>query len=388
MSELTRKRIESIDLVKGAVILIMALDHVRDFFHADAFTFEPTDLSQTNAFIFFTRLISDFCAPAFFLLAGTSAYFVGRRKTKAELSRFLLTRGVWLVFIEVTIINFGWFFDFHYRMVEIQVIWSLGISMICLAALVHMPLKYILGVGVVMIAGHNLFDNVHFENNWLWSLLHEQHVFKVTPAFSIEIYYPLVPWIGVMATGYCLGAWYGSDETTRKRNLIITGISLCVLFIIIRSINVYGDPVPWQSQTTSVVTFLSFLNLTKYPPSLLFLLFTLGGVLIALWLLDSAKGKVANFFSVFGRVPFFAYVIHLYLIHAFAMIAAELTGFGWESMICTVFVNYVPALKGYGFSLPMVYLLWIVVIAILYPLCKKFDSYKSRNKQKAWLSYL
>ncbi len=383
-------RIGSLDLLKGLVMVVMALDHTRDYFHAPSFFFDPADPSQTSIPIFFTRWITHFCAPAFCFLAGTSAFLVGIRKSKKELSAFLLKRGIWLVFIEMTIVNFAWYFDVHFNTAGLLVIWVLGISMIMLAGLVNLPRTFILIFSIVLIFGHNLFDNVHFEGSYLWAILHDVSVFKYSETFRLYAEYPAIPWIAVMSLGYCFGSLYNKsfDAKQRKKILNIVGFSAIALFIILRGINIYGNPTKWIPYDTFSQTLISFLNPAKYPPSLLYLLMTLGPSLIFLANAENLKGRLVRFFSTFGRVPFFYYIIHLYLIHILAMAAAQLTGFGWQKMILSDWIAYVTNLKGYGFSLWVVYLIWIAVILSLYPLCKKFDKYKTNHKEKWWLSYL
>jgi uncharacterized membrane protein len=390
MTPLAKPRIESIDLFKGIIIVIMAVDHVRDYFHYSSYFFDPTDPTQTNIPLFFTRFITNFCAPGFSFLAGLSAFIVGKRKTPAELSIFLLKRGLWLVFVELVIMNFGWCFDISFRTVGFQVIWILGISMIFLAGLIHLPKKAILIFSCVLIFGHNLLDNVHFDNSILWAFLHERKAFLTTPHHVFRVGYSIIPWVAVMSLGYCVGPLYDKtfDPLKRKRLLNVIGISSIVLFVILRTINVYGNLLPWQDYGNLKQTMFSFLNLTKYPPSLSFLLVTLGGAFLFLANSEKWTGRIVNFFCVFGRVPFFFYIIHIYLIHLLALITAEFTGFGWQKMILPALPFRVEALKGFGFNLVTVYLVWIFVIALLYPLCKKFDIYKQKNKHRWWLSYL
>jgi len=385
-----KNRIESIDLLKGLVMVIMALDHTRDYFHNAAFYFDPNNPELTTVPIFFTRWITNYCAPTFCFLAGLSAFFVGRRKRTKDLSLFLLKRGLWLVFIEMTIVNFAWYFDPLFRTPGLLVIWSLGMSMIVLSALVHLPYKAILIFSIVLIFGHNLLDPVHFEGSFVWAALHDMRSFKLPGGNLFYIDYPIIPWIAVMSLGYCFGKLYESEFNPAKRRKIlnILGISSIVMFVIIRGINQYGDPAQWAHYSTTIQTLMSFLGTTKYPPSLSYLLMTLGPALLFLAHSENLKGRVVNFFSTFGRVPFFYYILHLYLIHGLALIAAQLTGFGWQSMIMTDWVIMVPELKGFGFDLWAVYLIWIFVIGALYPLCKRFDAYKINRKEKWWLSYL
>lgn len=390
MTTITKTRIESIDLLKGLVMVIMALDHVRDYFHYSAFFFDATDPEQTTWPIFFTRFITHYCAPAFSFLAGTSAFMIGKRKSPAELSNFLFKRGLWLVFVEIIIINFAWKFDIEFRNIGLQTIWSLGISMIVLAGLIHLPKKVILAFSLVIIFGHNVLDNIHFDGSYLWAILHEPQRFEFAEGHTIVFAYSLLPWIAVMSLGYCFGSLYDSSFDAQKRKQLLNGFGLgsLALFFILIAFNTYGDPVKWTNYGDTSKTLMSIFNISKYPPSLLYLLVTLGCSFLFLANAEKLKGKVVNFFCVFGRVPFFYYILHLYLIHIMAAFAAYFTGYGWQALVLPKFITRVEALKGYGFNLITVYLVWIVVILLLYPLCKKFDNYKQSHKEKWWLSYL
>lgn len=390
MTDIRKTRIESIDLLKGLVMIIMALDHVRDYFHYSGFFFDPTDPIKTTLPIYFTRFITNFCAPAFSFLAGLSAFMVGKRKSKNELSQFLIKRGLWLIFAEIVILRFAWQFDSNFSFLGLQVIWVLGISMIFLAWLIHLPLNYLLVFSCICIFGHNLLDTVHFDGSMLWSFIHEQHFFPNIANRTIVFAYPILPWFAVMSLGYYFGSFYDSSIEPQRRKKIfnIIGISAWILLLILRFTNIYGNLLPREYYGNFSENLISFLNLTKYPPSLSFLLLTLGATLLFLANTEKLKGRIVDFFCVFGRVPFFYYIIHVYLIHLFALIAAQVTGFGWKTMILKTPVWLSPDLKGYGFSLPIVYLVWIGLIVILYPICKKFDRYKQGNKDKWWLSYL
>lgn len=389
MTSLTKSRIESLDLLKGIVILIMAIDHVRDYFHYSSYFFDPTDPMLTNSPLFFTRFITNFCAPAFSFLAGLSAFIAGKRKTQNELSIFLLKRGIWLVFVELFIMNFGWCFDITFKTVGFQVIWILGISMIFLAGLLYLPKKGILVFSCLLIFGHNLLDNIHYDDSIIWAFLHERKAFLTTPDHIFRVGYSIIPWVAVMSLGYYFGSFYDKafEPLKRKKLFNIIGIASISLFLLLREINVYGNLLPWKDYGNFTQNLFSFLNLTKYPPSLSFLLVTLGGVFLFLANSENLSGKVVDFFSLFGRVPFFFYILHIYLIHFLALLVAELTGFGWQKMILPALPFRVEALKGFGFNLAILYLIWFFVIAMLYPLCKKFDTYKHKNKEKWWLSY-
>jgi uncharacterized membrane protein len=375
-------------------MIIMALDHVRDYFHAGAFLYDPLDLDKTTPVLFFTRWITHFCAPVFMFLAGTSASLVGQKKSKKDLSLFLLKRGLWLVFLELVIVNFGWNFAIGFPTILFIVIWALGVSMIALAALIHLPKTLVLVVGILLVAGHNLLDGIHVEGNNLpafgWSLLHEPNFFT-WEGKSLFIGYPLLPWIGVMALGYCLGDLFKSSYPAekRKKSLLLLGCSAIGLFILLRLTNIYGDPSHWSPQTSPFYTFLSFLKTSKYPPSLLYILMTLGPALVFLAFTERSNNAVTRIISVYGRVPMFYYILHIYLIHLFAMIGSELfTNVDWRIWILNQPVWFNDGLKGYGFSLGVVYMVWLVIVTGLYPLCKMYDRYKLNHKEKWWLSYL
>jgi uncharacterized membrane protein len=383
-------RVESIDLLRGLVMIIMALDHVRDYFHAGAMVYDPTDLSRTSVVLFFTRWITHYCAPVFMFLSGTSAFLVGQRKGRKTLARFLLTRGLWLIILELTVVNFGWYFNFL-PSIDFLVIWALGFSMIALAGFIYLPLPLILIIGLAMVFGHNLLDNTHVAGEGvqsvLWSLFHELHLYNFEKTLFIA--YPIIPWIGVMALGYCLGQLYVKEVSALKRKKILLwmGIGAIVLFIVIRYINSYGDPSPWTHQSSRSFTVLSFLRVSKYPPSLLYLLVTLGPALLFLAFTENAKFGLANKIKVIGRVPMFYYLCHLYLLHLAAMVATLFCGHSPGDMILNGWIQFEPQLKGYGFSLAVTYAVWLGLVFILYFLCRWYDRYK-RNHQQWWLSYL
>ena len=389
------KRIESIDLLRGIVIVIMALDHVRDYFHAGNYLYDPTDMTQTNAPVFFTRWITHFCAPVFVFLAGTSAFLVGERKTKKQLSQFLLKRGLWLMLLELTLINFAWSFNPAFPFCRLQVIWVLGLGMVIMSALIYLPQKMILALGLFMLFTHNLLDNIHANGNslpdFLWGVLHERKRFTIG-GYIFSTGYPIIPWLSIMMLGYSFGVLYkkGMDADLRKKMLLMIGGTAIVLFLLIRGINSYGDMRPWAVQHSFILTICSFLNVTKYPPSLLYALMTLGPALVMLVLLEKSLSRPGNFLIRIGRVPMFFYILHLFLIHLLAIGAVVLSGRPWTDMIFVTNMNAKdsPWLIGYGYSLAATYLVWILVVALLYPLCKWYDSYKTRHKEKWWLSYL
>ena len=381
-------RLDSVDLLRGIVMVLMALDHVRDYF--TNVRFDPLDLAQTTAGLFATRWITHFCAPAFVFLAGTGAFLsTTRGKSKVDLSRFLFTRGLWLVFVELTIVRFGWLFNLDYHLAIAQVIWVIGWSMVVLAALVFLSTRTITIFGVAMIILHNLLDSVTPEqlgvfNDW-WKILHVGGPVEFISGHYLLVAYPLIPWVGVMAAGYGLGSMLLAEENKRRKSLAWLGIGLTGAFILIRASKLYGDPLGWSMQQNALLTFFSFIHCQKYPPSLLYLLITLGPAIAMLPLLERWKGKAAEFFIVFGRVPMFYYILHIPFIHALAVVAAYATGFDPSWMFANSPPWEWPA--GYGFSLPIVYLVWTGVIVALFPVCKWYAGVKSRSKS-SWLSYL
>ena len=391
---LRKKRVLSIDVVRGAIMIIMALDHVRDYFHRDAFFYSPTDLSRTSGILFFTRWITHFCAPAFVCLAGISASLYGSVRGKKALSFFLLTRGLWLVFAEFFIITLMWTFNPAYPVFNLQVIWAIGISMIVLSALIRLDWRIILAIGVLLVAGHDLLDSVHVQGRGLpallWAMLHEEADLAFGRV-TIFVHFPVLPWIGIMAIGYVLGRIYqpGYDGKHRKAILLWAGGGAILLFFALRCFGLYGDPAPWSVQPGAFFSFLSFINVSKYPPSLLYTLVTLGPILIFLAFSEKPLNALTERVSVFGRVPMFFYLLHIPLIHALAIVGATVSGYPAGSMILGNRVNRVHELQGYGFSLPTVYLVWASVVLALYPLCRWFDRYKRKHAStKWWLSYL
>ena len=381
-----RVRIESIDVLRGIVMILMALDHVRDFFGNSGLN--PTDPARATVALFFTRWITHFCAPTFFLLTGTGAYLSLRRKTKRELSRFLFTRGLWLFFLELVVTRgFGWQFNFDYRLTILVILWALGWAMIVLSALVYLPTSVVTAFGLVLIAGHNLLDSVMFSSP-LWSILHVTGMIVPNPPHIVFVAYPLIPWVGVTAAGYGLGQIYSWPSDRRKAFLGRLGIAMIAAFLVLRWINIYGDPIHWSVQKNAAHTLLSFLNTNKYPPSLLFLLMTLGPGMLCLRALDGWTPRWLRPALVFGKVPLFYYLLHVPLIHLLALIAcyAQYGQVHWmfESPDLSRFPFTKP--PGWGFSLPATYLVWIFVVVALYPLCRWFAALRQRRRDP-WLSY-
>jgi uncharacterized membrane protein len=383
----------------------MMLDHTRDFVHNAALRFDPLDLSQTNTLLFLTRWITHFCAPTFVFLAGTGAYLqLVRGKSKRELSRFLITRGLWLILLELTVVRLGAFFSFDPRFLALlQVIWAIGVSMIVLAALIHLPVRVIAAFGIAMIALHNFLDKFPVQG-WrgpgtpvpsvgskLWMILHQPGLFPVAsfPSPIVFVLYPLIPWIGVMSAGYAFGALYQMEKTRRRRWLVTIGASAIFLFIVVRAIDRYGDPSAWSHQKNIIFTVLSFLNTTKYPPSLLFVLMTLGPAILALAWFESKKvspGALRSAFVTFGRVPLFFYLLQWPTAHGISVLLHLAFGKPVRWLFQTP-IDWSNAPTGVGFNLAVVYVCWIAGVLLLYPLCKWFAGVRQRRRDW-WLSYL
>jgi uncharacterized membrane protein len=374
-------------------MVLMALDHTRDFF-TNAF-FNPLALAQTTPALFFTRWITHFCAPIFVLLAGVGAYLYGARgRTHVEVARFLFIRGLLLIVLEFTLVHFGWFFSFDYRFLLAQVIWMIGWSMIILAGLVllRLPLWGMAAFGVLIIAGHNLLDGTSAGQfgplRWLWVILHQPDLIPLGPGRDMSAFYPLIPWMGVIAVGYALGSLFLLPSRQRQLWLIGLGLLATLAFIVLRWMNVYGDSQPWTPQGSALFTFLSFLNTDKYPPSLLFLLMTLGPALLLLSLFEhtNTDNILTRALLVFGQVPLFYYVLHLTAIHAVAVLVSHIRYGEAPWLFGTDWMFRIGLPENYGFGLPVVYLVWLGVVVLLYPACYLFASLKRRSRS-GWLSF-
>lgn len=393
----SKKRIESIDILRGIAMVIMALDHVRDYVHVTANTDDPLNFATTTPFLYFTRWITHFCAPVFVFLSGTSVYLQSLRKTKKELSAFLIKRGLWLIFVEIAIISLAWTFNPQYGFIPLQVIWAIGICMVILGLLIWLPFNAILGIGLVIVFGHNLLDIPEsaegFTPNFWWDILHHGFFvpYQLIPGHNFIIVYPFLPWLGLMMLGYCTGIFFTAkySEEQRRKIFIRIGLSLISIFIVVRFINIYGDPHPWSTQKDGLFTFLSFMNVHKYPPSLLFLCIIIGPGFLLLAFLERIKNAFTNVMQIYGRVAFFYYILHLYLIHLVAVVFFFVRGHSFNEAINNS--NQFPfnfVIPGEGYGLAGVYAVWAFVVIALYPLCRWYNNYKTRHKEKWWLSYL
>lgn len=383
-TETTPERTRSIDLLRGIVMVLMVLDHARDFFVG--FAVSPTNLQATTPALFLTRWVTHFCAPVFVLLAGVAARLYGEKRGLPALRRFLLTRGLWLVLLELTVVRFAWVPDPFFRFFLIQVIWVLGWGMVVLAGLSFLPVRAVVAVGAALVAGHHLldpFDRGSFGAlEPLWNLLHER-AFLSLGTRKVFVSYPILPWLGVIALGFGLGGWYQKSAPERRRLLLQSGGLVCLAFLLVRGINLYGDPRPWAEQARGAIfSVLSFLNCEKYPPSLSFLLMTLGPVLVALALLERVPGKRLEPLAIFGRVPLFFYVAHLYLLRLLSAPLAYLR-YGPSA--------FAPPPRGHGgspeYPLWTAYAALALTVLLLYPVCRWFARKKAESRSP-WLSYL
>lgn len=385
-------RIQSIDLLRGAVMIIMALDHCRDFFHYGvSIGQDPLDFSTTTSFLFMTRWITHFCAPVFVFLSGTSIFlYSSKGKTKKQVAFFLFSRGLFLMLVEIFVIETLW--DFNFTIIYLQVIWAIGLSMVVLSILQYLPYKILLLTGLIIVFGHNFLDNINIEapfwKSVFWSIIHVRHEYPINDHLLFVVAYPFLPWLGLMILGYAIGKLYLPETNSefRKKILRITGITVIVLFVLIRWGNQYGDMHHWQIQRTAVFTVLEFINTSKYPPSLLFILMTMGPALILLSLFESSSDSLSKKIIIFGKVPFFYYVLHVFLIHSIAWLAFFVSGHSWSDLDFNHFrEGSLP--QGSGHPLWFVYFVWIVVIVILYFPCRWYSKYKTTHKHW-WLSYI
>jgi uncharacterized membrane protein len=389
-------RIEPIDILRGIVMVIMALDHTRDFF--TNLSFEPEVLAKTYYALFFTRWITHFCAPLFFFLAGTGAFFYGRRRSPSELNRFLWTRGLWLILLEFTVVGTSWTFLFPWGF--FGVIWALGACMIILALAVRLPMPWLATLSLIMICGHDLLDRVRPQQfgtlAWVWSILHVRSGILLPFHIDEFVLFPLIPLAGVMAAGYCFGTIYRLEEERRRKLMVRLGLGLIVAFCTLRVTNLYGNPSvalggvsqgDWHVQPTFEKTLILFLDVEKYPTSLQFLLMTLGPSFLLLARLGQRRkvSPLENALLVFGRVPMFYYILHLYLIHVLAIVVAVLFRQPVSWLFHGAIFGDTPT--GYGHGLPFIYVVWVTTVVILYFPCRWWAELKQRRKDW-WLSYL
>ncbi|WP_066509965.1 DUF1624 domain-containing protein [Rufibacter sp. DG15C] len=385
-------RVSSIDIVRGLAIVIMALDHVRDLWHTTSLVQDPLSFETTTPALFLTRWITHFCAPTFVFLAGTSAYLSYKKHGDAgRAQKFLLSRGLWLMVLEVTVIGFGIWFDIQFRTVMLQVIFAIGVGFVVLALLLRLPSRVIGGIGAAILLLHNLLPQVGpaetMAGKFLYSLLFRQGFFPFEGGPAVLVAYPLLPWMSLLLLGYSFGEVVRKDAVSRQKTLYLLGFAMLAVFMVLRVFNLYGEPNPWAPQTSTAFTILSFFNVTKYPPSLQFSLFFLGVMVVLLALLNTTNIAVTRFFATYGRVPMFFYLLHWYLIHTsmFVMVLAQ--GVKWEDLPFGMMKFGRPE-EGVGVELPYVYLVWMAVVLLLYPACRWYSRYKAAHPEKKWLSYL
>jgi uncharacterized membrane protein len=388
-------RVESIDIVRGLVMIVMALDHVRDFFHRDAFLDSPTNLATTTPVLFLTRWITHYCAPVFVFLSGISAYLAGQKKTKSELSTYLIKRGCWLILAELVIVSFGLSFDPAFSSFLLQVIWVIGWSMVALGLMVKAPTVVIVMVGLCIFLAHNMLDYLPAANEnksmaMDLFLRAQWSEYRIAGGKTIKVAYAILPWMSVMFLGYVCGKIFTANYSSAKRRkvLITIGAGMMVFFVLLRLLNSYGDPSPWQTQNNFLFTLFSFVNTTKYPPSLLYLCMTIGPALVVLGLIEGRTWFFGKLLLVYGKVPFFYYVLHFYLIHLLCVATFFINGGEHKE----AFDTSAPLLiygrpVHFGFDLWVVCLVWILVVAMLYYPCQWFGGYK-KNHRQWWLSYV
>lgn len=384
-------RIQSIDILRGAIMIIMALDHVRDFFHESAMTADPLNLSTTTPQLFFTRWVTHFCAPIFVFLSGVSAYISGMRKTKEELSLFLIKRGFWLIVVELVVISLAITFNPLYNILIFQVIWAIGWSMVILGLLLRTSYKLILFVGVLLVAGHNLLDYFTEAGNSVAMrvlLTSPGGFIPYAPDRGILVAYAILPWTGIMLLGYCFGVLYKpeTDIKYRHKKLLQWGLAVLALFVVLRLINHYGDPAPWSVQDYPFYSLLSFVNVTKYPVSLQYTCLTIGTAILLLRVLERSGGIISRFLMVYGKVPFFYYVLHFFLVHILCVVFFFASG-RTTAEIVDMNSPFLFRPVNFGFSLWVVYAVWMSVVLLLYFPCRWFGRIKQQRRDW-WLSYL
>ncbi len=389
------KRVTAIDITRGLVMVIMALDHVRDLLHTPALTQNPTDLATTTPAIFMTRWITHLCAPTFVFLSGTSAYLSLQKQHKSgndlDVARgFLLKRGLVLILLELTIINFAFWFDIHFQSLMLQVIYAIGGGLIVLSLLAKLPVKWVGIIGLAIVFGHNILQAVppftELTPKLLWALFFRTDFLPISPHFVILAGYPLIPWLGIMLVGYAFGQLMEWPIDQRKPLVLRIGLGALLLFMLLRFLNGYGDPAPWSAQKTGLLTFLSFINVTKYPPSLLYALLMLGLMLVFLSTVDGKENALTRIFTVYGKVPMFYYIIHWYLVHLSMIGMSLLQGYSLAD-IPSGPLNFGRP-EGAGISLGLVYVVWLGLVIFLYPLCNWYGKYKAAHTEISWLRYV
>ena len=384
-------RIYSIDFTRGLVIIIMALDHIRDLMHTTSLTQDPTDLATTTPALFMTRWITHLCAPIFVFLAGTSVYLVLKKQQNiTETRNFLLTRGLWLILLELSIISFGIWFDVYFRTFLLQVIYTIGAGFIILSLMLKLSPRTIGGIGLTIILLHNAIPVLNIEDftgRFFWALFFSPNFFQFSSQVSVIVMYPVIPWLGIMLFGFATGQLFELSDKKRPNVFFLISLSLLLVFIVLRTFNLYGDPALWAPQKNTTYSIMSFMNVTKYPPSLLFTSVTLGIMFLVLALTDKLNNSFIRFFVNYGRVPLFFYILHWYVVHIFMFVMVFLQGATWNDLQFGGF-NFGRPATGVGLELPFIYLVWLAIICLFYPLCQWYGQYKAAHRDKKWLSYL
>lgn len=384
-------RLTSIDFTRGIVIVIMALDHIRDLLHTGGVTGDPLDLNTTTPGLFMTRFITHFCAPVFVFLAGTSAYLMTRQQNNLlKTQNFLFSRGIWLIFLEIVVVGFGIWWDLKFRTILFQVIFAIGMGFVILSGLIRIQSTVLGVIGLFIVFFHNALPNLEFPNNafadFVWKLLFHRGFFKLGSEHALIVGYAVVPWLGIMLFGFGFGKVFELEVTKRKQVLLFSGFFALLVFVVLRYFNLYGDPSPWSPKSTFVFSTLSFINVSKYPPSLLYAALTLGIMFFILFLVEGKNNRMTRFFVIYGRVPMFFYLLHWYIVHISMFVMILLQGVTFEQMPFGL-MNFGRPAEGVGLDLPYVYLYWASLILFMYPLCKWYGNYKAGNKQKKWLAY-
>lgn len=385
-----------IDVLRGMVMVIMLLDHVRDYFHGSEI--DPMDLEHTTPYLFFTRWITHFCAPVFIFLSGVSGWLQLAKYKQKGTARFFIKRGLFFILMEWTVIALAWTFDPGFHFIPFQVIWAIGVSMLLLGLILYTGLKdkYILVLGLLIVVLHNLLDKVEaqpgFDSNFWLDLIHNGRfsAYHFTETRIMVIVYPFLPWLGLMMVGFGMGRIFGHEQTAQSRRkllFLLSGISIA-LFIVLRAPNIYGNLYEWQADDNWLKSLMSFLDVRKYPPSLQYMLITIGPALFVLALLENIENRLTRALSVYGRTAFFFYIVHIYTIHFVAMVFYFLRGHTMGEL--QAIENNGPFLftvRGEGFGLVGVYIVWASIALGLYPLCVWYDGYKRANPEKTWLRY-
>ena len=384
-------RITSIDFMRGLVIAIMAIDHIRDLLHTTSLTNDPLDLTTGSPALFITRWITHVCAPVFVFLAGTSAYLtLVNQNTISKTKQFLRRRGLLLMFLEITVIGFGIWFDIYFRTFLLQVIFAIGAGFFILSFLLKIQAKYLGIIGLCIVVLHNLSYKVHIEKDtslgFVWSLLFDRGFFKLGEERGLMIGYAIIPWLGILLCGFGFGKIFSFSTEKRSKVLLYSGLISLFTFIFLRSFNLYGDQNPWSIQPTFINSFFSFINLNKYPPSLLYACATLSIMFFIMWLADNKNNRFTKIFIVYGKVPMFFYVLHWYIIHLSMFVMIRIQGVEWKEMPFGM-MQFGRPTSGVGLHLPYIYIYWICLIILMYPLCNWYGKYKAKNRQITWLKY-